>query len=167
MTTKKLDIFDTLKAIDKNNTGYYESLTEDEKKGFTPLVVMRWFSAVPDNSSYKDYHLQITNNILNKDFWELQKHPELVWKLMSICGTGEYHRHSWIPMPKTTRASKLEDLISDLYPSANDMEISIIINSFKDEKEFIEFINGTGANGEDYESAIKAYKSYKKGKTSV
>jgi hypothetical protein len=43
--TYKLDIFKVFKKIKKNNIKYWKTLTEDEQKGFSPVVIIRWLSS--------------------------------------------------------------------------------------------------------------------------
>src|SRR2546426_9296481 len=77
---RKLDIFEVLRNADMGNKDYYANLDEESKKGFAPIVAMRWFSSAPDSSAHQEYLLLMTNEILNLNFWALQNHPELQWK---------------------------------------------------------------------------------------
>lgn len=140
----KLDIFDEMRHADLKNKDFYAGLEPALQKQFSPLVAMRWFSTVPDSSPYKEYAIIMTNEVLNIDFWSLKDHPELQWKLMSMCGTGKVLRHQWIAMPKRKKLSKVKEFMLQWYPSANDQELDLLTNSMnRDEFEY--FVKSTGA----------------------
>lgn len=89
--SEKLDIFELLKAIDKRDIGFYSRLSPEEKKGFVPLVAMRWFSSTQD-----PLQLQLVNTVLNPTVFGFYKHPELMYKLFVACSNGKPERYSWI-----------------------------------------------------------------------
>jgi hypothetical protein len=69
----------------------------------------------------------MVNDYVNADFWEIQKHPELVWKLMCVCGSGIKQNHVWIPKQGSKRkSSKIEQFILQCNPSFNDMELDMV-----------------------------------------
>lgn len=119
-----LDMFrEVLPALDKRNLGFYPSLTDEQAKAFSPLVVMRWMSAVDGRDAA--YHIQMVNEFVNIGFWDLSKHPELQAKQLAICGSGKGQRHTWIPGTKKRTTNKLDRLILEHYPSLSDHELAI------------------------------------------
>lgn len=153
--TKKLDIFDVLANADSRNSDFLSGLEPEVAKQFSPLVVMRWFSAVDNRSQYRDYVVQVTNQIINRDFWSLKDHPELQWRLMAACGVGTKLRHGWIPMPKRRKVTKLDEFLLQYFPSANDEELNILKSVSKDE--FEEFARSAGLPDKEYEEVINSY----------
>jgi hypothetical protein len=122
-----IDIFSVLAAIDRRDKGYYNSLTEDERKSLAFLVVMRWVSSVSDKTGLADYHILMTNDIVNVGFWDLAKHPELQWLLLTCVGSGQTQRHNWIPGPKKkARSGALDTLLNERYPGLNDSELELL-----------------------------------------
>lgn len=154
---EKLDIFLEMEHADLQNKDFYSQLKPSLQKDFSPIVAMRWFSSVPDNSKYKEYNLIMTNEMLNVDFWSLQKHPELQWKLMAMCGCGTKLRHQWIPMPKRKKISKLSEFMLQWYPSANNQELEILTSVNRDD--FEQFVKSTGATDTELRDILKAYDS--------
>lgn len=144
---KKLDIFTVLENADLKNYGFYSDLEPELQKQFSPLVVMRWLSSASDSSPYCDYMLQMTNEFINVDFWSLQKHPEMQWKLMALCGAGKKLRHNWIPMVKRRKLSKVGEFMAQWFPSANDMEIELLIKRTSRD-EFEQFVKDAGYSDE-------------------
>lgn len=152
----KLDIFETMKQADRKNLNYLEQQTPKMAASFTPLVAMRWFSAVADNSPLRDYHLIITNEILNKNFWVLSKYPELQWKLMAACGSGTVSRRQWIPMAKRKQISKVQQFMLEWYPNANNDELDLLTQSMTRD-DFENFVKSTGATDSELEDILAAH----------
>jgi len=123
----KLDIMTVLEAADKGIKDFYNNLTEEEQKAFAPRVLIRWLSTVSDKSAHKEYAILATNDLVNLGMWSLTKHPELIWLLMTVAGTGKKQYHQWIPMSKSTSTTvKLDLLIDQTTPHTNQTEKQIL-----------------------------------------
>lgn len=106
----KLDIFDTLKQIDKKDITFYDNLPDEAKKGFAPIVITRWFS------SGSPYQLELTSTILNPMVFRLYKHPGLMYKLMVASSDGKSKRYSWIKKKSKDKSSPMTvSAISEYY----------------------------------------------------
>lgn len=130
MTDKKkpiLNIFDVLGKIDMGDKTFYDSLTEEEQKGFIAYVVMRWLSSVQDKSGYSSYYVLMVNEILNVNFWELSKHNGLIYKLMASIGVGKKLRHEWIAPSKKANTKHFTDFLYKCYPNMNKDEYNAIM----------------------------------------
>ena len=126
--TFALDMFrEVLPAADRRRFDFYDGLNEDQKKGFHPLIVMRYMSAVNSNAGRKtvEDHIRDVNEQVNVGFWDLGKHPELLWKLIAISGSGRNQKHEWISGPKKKTTNKIDNLILSLYPNLNSLELDI------------------------------------------
>lgn len=100
MTNRKLDIFALFKKIDAGDHGFYEKLSPDEQKDFSPLIVQRWMS------SGSELQLMMLNSITNRVIFALPKHRELVAKLLVTCSDRSHSRKTWLKMPgRGTKAS--------------------------------------------------------------
>lgn len=88
--SRKLDIFKTLGQISVKNTSFYTDLSEEERKGFLPVVVTRWLSGT---SSAKQIYF--INELVNPFVFSLHKHPQLLYYLMTLCGPGKTQRYFW------------------------------------------------------------------------
>lgn len=131
MADYKLDLTKALSALDRRQTNFYKNLTLEEKKGFTPLVLMRYMSSVPDKNDLPYYALVSTNEIVNTHFWELSHEPELQAMLLAACGLGSKIYHKWIPL-KSKRSSPLNSFVVDIFESkrwfVNSTEIKLYIS---------------------------------------
>lgn len=93
-TKYKINIFDLLRRADAGEIDYYDSLTEEEKKGFQPWLVQRWISSKK---------LQLTNEITNPLIGNIP--PELSWRLFCAIGVSGTKGYKF---PITGRASTLK-----------------------------------------------------------
>lgn len=153
----KLDIFVEMRNADLKNLSFLAQQTPELRATFSPLVAMRWFSTIPDSAaSMRDYHLILTNEVVNLNFWVLREHPELQWKLMAACGTGKVHKHQWIPMSKRKTISKVHQYLLNWYPWANEDELNIITNDMNRD-DFENFVKSTGATDDELKDAIAIY----------
>lgn len=127
---EKLDIFKLLSEADKKNKSYYDSLTDEERKGFAALVAMRWLSVAGDGE-LGHYYVASVNHFVNKNFFDLSKHPKLQWLLMATASPGMgAQRHQWIGMKKKEPASKSKfnktKILQDLYPTYKQKDIELL-----------------------------------------
>jgi hypothetical protein len=144
--TYKLDIQTVLEAADKGMKQFYENLTEEEQKAFTPLITMRWQSALSDKSDLKHYQILATNDLVNLGMWSLGKHPELLWKLLCVAGTGRKQYHAWIPMTKRESTTpKWDAFISTYWPHTNHEE-RLMLKQIKPLTEWVSLMRDSGAD---------------------
>jgi hypothetical protein len=128
MATAKLDIQRELRAVDQKNYDFYTNLTDDERKAFSPYILMRYTASVqmPDRD-IQEWYLETTNEMVNKNHWDLSKnHKELLWKLFAATGTGVNCYHPYLAAGKKEKANKIEKLLVELYPAMKMAEIKML-----------------------------------------
>ena len=87
----KLDLFNTvLPNLSRKNEKFYTSLTEEETKEISPLILMRWLSGT--NNARQVYFL---NELVNPFVFTLPKHKELLVDLMTLCTSGHEQRYKF------------------------------------------------------------------------
>lgn len=121
MSDHKLDIFKVLSEIDKGNISFWQSLNDEEKKGFYPLIVMRWMSGTSDTAQ-----TIALNEFANRLIFPLAKHPELLYKIFVACATKTRHRYQWIGGSKNIK-NKLQAKILKEYFGYSSQEIQRMI----------------------------------------
>lgn len=152
----KLDIFETLAAIDKRDFGFYGRLSDELQKGFAPPVVLRWASAISDGQN-SPLNTWLVNDRANVNFWEIADHPELQFKLLASCGMGRTQRHQWINMVgRAKKSDRVRDFLSRFWPDANDMELDIIFGQFTDDT-FEDFVMSSGEAPDTIKEILEAY----------
>lgn len=125
------DLFEAIAAIDNKDYGYYDRLTDEQKKKFVPYMLLMWISAVKGSVDLQNYYLQSTDYHANKHMFNenVTKHPKLQWLMLcaSSPGLGKQF-HQWIPhIPtgvsklKTLPKSKdIKDFYKKIYPKTDD-----------------------------------------------
>jgi len=97
MKEKALDIFELLGSLGSRDLFIWDKLDEAQRKGFAPLVVMRWLSGVNDPA-----RVVFVNVTMNKNVFPLQKHPSLLMKLgAASCRGTENKRCQWLKQKKS------------------------------------------------------------------
>jgi len=160
--THKLDLFKTLAAIDNKDRDYYDNLTDEEKKGFAPFVLVRWCSAAQTNNLLYDYWLLVaTNERMNVNLLNLNsqttKHPKLQWLMATA--TSPYVgklRHEWIPYKKAEKRTYAEfrKILINMFPHLNDDEIELIIQNTTT-KDIKEYLKSMGYNDSEIKKISK------------
>jgi hypothetical protein len=140
----KLDIKQELKAVDLKNYSFYDNLTPEEKKEFSPYVLMRFVSNVQGDRDVQEHFLEMTNELVNKNHWQLSKdHKGLLWKLYAATGVGVTAYHPYLAAGKKEKANKIEKLLCELYPTMKMKEVKLLA-SMMDKKDKDELFDKMG-----------------------
>lgn len=126
MTEKKAEVplFPMLNALDKGDKSFYSTLPPEQQKVFSPWLAMRWLSSTEGRNA--EHYLLMTNDLVNHDFTSLIKHPELQWKIMTLCGVGTSQKHAWIPPGKKKGKNKVQAALGRLFPKLKADELELM-----------------------------------------
>ena len=139
MTTKKepaIALKDIMAALDKKDRGFYSRLTDEQKKAFVPWMMMRYASSAQGRNAA--HYLFMINELVNKNFSDVSKHPELQWLLMTAAGSGIVEFHPYIKPPNSKKKKdKLSEFVYSIYPNfkRDDIELFLLLNTKEDLKE--------------------------------
>ena len=123
----KLDIFYEMKQFDLKNRSFYSELTDEERKKFSNFLMIRWGSAVGGSAELQSYYLMSCNERLNKNWFDLNKHPELQWLLATTVSPGMgSHRHEWIKQKKRESNNKVVKFLRNFYPEYADDDLETL-----------------------------------------
>lgn len=156
----KLDLGATLYAIDVRDKDYYDKLSDDDKKQYAALVLMRFISSAPNQGGLHEYHVTAVNDVVNLDFWTLSKHPELQHKLLTVCGTGKKQFHNWIPMSKRQAAGKVREFLNIAMPGLSDLEFEIIMKQYNNDS-FKHLLHEYGLQDKEVKEILDQFKKIK------
>jgi hypothetical protein len=119
MSEKKkfFELRNSMKAIDFRNKDYYDRIDEHERSLYSPYMTMRYASVVSGDRFYQEHYVEMVNECVNKNLFELSgKHKKLCWLLTAMCGGLKQQFHPWVkPMKKNVNKS-LQTLM-DIYPN--------------------------------------------------
>ena len=131
----KLPLNTVLAAIDKKDYDFYDRLTDEHKKQVAPFLLNRYVSLVKGNADLAAYYLMAGNQRVNSQYFELAKHPKLVWQLLCTVSPGMGTQfHQWVGHKKKEKNSKDKNrkYIEQLHPTAKPDELDILVNMYTD-----------------------------------
>jgi len=126
----KLSIGNEMAQFDSKNRQFFDELTDEEKKKFSPFLMIRYGSSVSGNRDLQEFYLIATNERLNKKFFAVNtaQHKKLQWLMATTVspGLGNF-RHNWIaPRKKEPGAGSMRKQLADLFPHLKDDEIDLL-----------------------------------------
>lgn len=140
----KLDIFRVLNAVDRRDKTFYDNLTDDERKAFSPYVMLRWVSSVNSNKILEQWYVEETNRMVNINYFTLAKHPKFMWMMYSQVGSTQRVKHEYIAKTTTKKDKRLEALM-ELYPSVKQQDLKLLLEV---------------CNSNEIETIIEEYKEF-------
>ena len=139
------DLFEALAAIDRKDYGYYDRLTEEQQKKFSPYMMVRWMSNMKGSAALQQYHVLSINEFANTHLFSefVSKHPKLQWLMLCASGLGNGKQfHQFL------KANKLDDsdlisFLSSIYPSSKMSDLQTLASLITTE-ELEQYIRDSG-----------------------
>jgi len=124
-----LNIRNEMAQFDRKNRDFYDSLTDEERKKFSPFLMIRWGSSVGGVADLQAYYVMSCNERLNKHFFDVNtaQHKKLQWLLATTVSPGmgtQYHQ--WIAPKKRENNNKTIKFLRELYPELKEDEIKLM-----------------------------------------
>jgi hypothetical protein len=157
-----LELSKVLNELDSGNKRFYRDLSDEEKKSYVPLVLMRYMSSLGDQSKNQAYAIIAANDLVNIGFWQLSKHPELQHLLLCLTGLGSKQYRPWISNKSRSSKTKiLDELLLELHPGINQDELQIIKSSF-DDKSLKRLCHSAGKSDQETKALMEDFKKMNK-----
>ena len=126
----KLSISNEMAQFDSKNREFFDELTDEERKKFSPFLMIRYGSSVSGSRDLQEFYLIATNERLNKKFFAVNtaQHKKLQWLMATTVspGLGNF-RHNWIaPRKKEPGAGSMRKQLMELFPHLKDDEIDLL-----------------------------------------
>lgn len=125
----KLGINNEMAQLDRKNREFYDELNEEERKKFSPYLMLRYAASVEGNADFQEWYLRATNERVNQHFFDLSRHPKLQWLLCTSVSPGMGNqRHYWQGSKKKdgTSNSKVIKFITKNFPWMKQDEIELM-----------------------------------------
>ena len=126
----KLSIGNEMQQFDRKNRAFYDQLDDEERKKFSPFLMIRWGSAVEGSRELQEFYVIATNERLNKHFFNINtaKHKKLQWLLATTVSPDlGTQRHNWIaPKKKDAALTGKRKQLAEIYPHLKDDEINVL-----------------------------------------
>lgn len=133
----KLPLNTVLAAIDKKDYGFYDSLKSEHQKQIAPFLLNRYVSLVKGTQELQAYYLMAGNQRVNCTYFELAKHPKLVWQLLCTVSPGMGTQfHQWVGHKKKDKnnSSKRLKEVERFHPNIKSDEIELLANLYTDKE---------------------------------
>lgn len=136
-----LKIQDVTGAIDLGARDLWDTLTDEQKKSITFYTLNRYLSSIKTSDTEEQGLAVIkTNEYFNKHFFELSKHPKLLWHLACMCGNDrqKIYFHEWIGFKKKDGNDKVFKFLESKFPNmkTDELELLAYLSDKKGLKEF-------------------------------
>ena len=151
----KLDIFQVLRKIDSKDRKFFDSLSEDELKGFLPFLIMRWMSGTSD-----PMQVYMLNELVNPYVFSFSDNKELLYYLLTtVSDDKRIKRYSWIKGPTANKKSSMPEALSVIkeYFGYNNKEAEDALNILSDE-DIIDYASQLGKQKEEISKLSKELK---------
>jgi hypothetical protein len=123
----KLYIGNEMAQFDKKNRGFYDELTDEEKKKFSNYLMIRWGSTVDGSADLQGFYVISCNERLNKNFFAINRHPKLQWLTCTTVSPGlGTQRHQWIAAGKKKPKNQTMKALLELYPTSKTDDLELL-----------------------------------------
>lgn len=112
MKEHKLDLFQTLNKLSVKDQKFFHGLSDEEKKDFLPLILMRWMSGTKDPRQ-----IIFLNELANPYVFALHKYKDILADLLTISSSGSSQRYTWLKVKskKGTKTPTACKVIAEYY----------------------------------------------------
>ena len=135
MSGDPLYIGNEMAAYDRKDREYYDKFTDEQKKQFSTYLMLRYGASVGGGKDMQAYYLMATNERVNKNFFDLNKHPKLQWlSCTTVSPNMGKQFHYWQGTKKKEGNNKATKFLAKLFPNMKSDEIELLakINDKRD-----------------------------------
>lgn len=156
MSEDKLSIKSEMAAFDRKNRDFYDSLNDEEKKKFSPFLMIRYGSTVVGNADLQAYYLMSTNEKLNRHFFNINtaKHKKLQWLMATTVSPGIGNQfHQWIKPKKKDTDNKNLKFLRELHPQLKEADLKLL-SELNSKDELKAYAKGLGWTDKDIKKEL-------------
>ena len=156
MSEDKLSIKSEMSAFDRKDRHFYDSLTDEEKKKFSPFLMIRYGATVTGNPDLQAYYLMSCNERLNKHFFDVNtaQHKKLQWLLATTVSPGMGNQYQqWIAPKKKTNDNKSIKFLRELYPHLKEDDLKLM-SELNDKDDLKAYAKGMGWADKDIKKEL-------------
>ena len=153
MASYKLDIFGLLGKLNSSKSGdIYAALSDEERKGFAPLVVERWMTGTSD-----EQQIVMINELVNPYVFSLGKHPHLLMQLLQVASSKkDGRRYYWLGVKGGKKKNEAAKVVAE-YLDMSMREVRLL-NPFPDNAEILRMADELGWQKEEFKKLEKELK---------
>ena len=125
----KLNINYEMAMLDTKSREFFDNLTPEEQKKFSPYLMIRWAASVQGSPELQAYYLMSVNERLNKNFFDIgtAEHKKFQWLLATTVSPNMgKQKYSWLAAKKKENNNKAEKFLRNLYPHLKEDDIELL-----------------------------------------
>ncbi len=128
--SEKIELKEKLAAVDIGARTLWDEMDAEQRKSLKQefFILNRYVSNVKGQNRETQEHFILTvNEFFNKYWNDLQKHPKLMWMLLSMCSheSKKVFFHEWLGYKKK-KDNKKTKFLMEVYPHLKDDEIEVL-----------------------------------------
>jgi hypothetical protein len=159
--SEKLELKEKIQAVDFGLSELWDELDDENKKILKGefFILNRYISNVKGQpTNIQEHFVYSVNECFNKNWFDLQQHPKLLWMLLCMCSYDKEQKffHQWIGFKKkdgNTDNKKIK-FLSEIYPTMKIKEIEMLA-ALTTDKEIIELAKKYGFDDKDIKQKLK------------
>jgi hypothetical protein len=129
--TDPLNITNEMRALDLKQRDWFDQLTPEQQRKFSPYLMIRWGSSVQGTAEFQEYYLLSTNQRLNRHFFSVNasRHKKLLW-LMATTISPDFgvQRHTWLAQRRPQAENARCRTVRKLFPHLREDEVQLLAN---------------------------------------
>jgi hypothetical protein len=130
MMSDKIELKEKLAAVDLGAVSMWDEMSLEQQKSLKNefFILNRYISNVKGQSREVQEHFVLTvNEYFNKYWFDLQKHPKLMWQLLCMCSheSRKIFYHEWIGF-KRKKENKRITFLAMMFPNSNQYELELM-----------------------------------------
>jgi len=152
----KLSIKNEMAQFDRKNRTFYDELDEQEKKKFSPFLMIRYGATVAGTADMQAYYLMSCNERLNKHFFDINttQHKKLQWLMATTVSPGMGNQyHQWIKLGKKATDNKNVKFLRELYPHLKEDDLKLMAE-LNDKDDLKAYAKGLGWADKDIKKEL-------------
>lgn len=158
--SEKVELKQKINAVDLGLNDLWDMLDESNQKALKGelFILNRYISNVKGQSRHiKEHYVESVNICYNRYWFDLQKHPKLLWMLLCMCAYDKEQTffHEWIGFKKKGNVdNKKVAFLAELYPSMKMKEVEMLA-SLTTDKELTTLAKEYGFDDKEIKKKLK------------
>lgn len=152
--TDPLYIGNEMAAYDRKDRAYYDKFTDEQRKSFSTYLMLKYGANVSGSADMQAYYLMATNERVNKNFFDINKHTKLQWLCCTTVSPQMGNQfHYWLKGKKKEGDNKSQKFLAKLYPAMKSDEIDLLAK-INDKRDIADLARSLGYDDKSIKSEL-------------
>ena len=116
-----------MQAFDRKDRAYYDNFTPEDRKKFSTYLMLKYGANVSGSTELQEWYLRATNERVNKNFFDINKHTKLQWlNCTAVSPDMGPQFHYWLKAKPKEGDNKSQKFLAKLFPNMKSDEIDLM-----------------------------------------